>query len=69
VRDHKLIQNLVNYFGCPCPAGQGPKGGNFWLDSKSSGKAGAVFTARKIDDLVDIIIPFFTKYPHQGVTS
>lgn len=52
-RDHKLLQSLVNYLGCG------------YIYNYSS-RSAVSFHVTKFKDVLDIIIPFFSKYPIHG---
>jgi hypothetical protein len=54
VRDLKLMENIVKYFGS----------GKVY---KYNGKAAVVLTIVKFSDITDILIPFFNKNPLVGV--
>ena len=54
IRDEELMKSLVEYFGC----------GKY--RERKNGLAGD-FEITKFTDLVDKVIPFFVKYPIQGV--
>lgn len=53
VRDKVLMNSLVSYFGC---------GRYIALNNKSFGE----FVVTKLDNLINIIIPFFDKYKIEG---
>ena len=55
IRDAKLLKELINYFNC----------GHYRLSSKMAG----VYIVTKFVDINTIILPFFNKYPLQGVKS
>ena len=52
IHDKDLINSFVNYFGC----------GKINYDSQA-----VYYVVQKLSDLTDIIIPFFDKYPIEGV--
>lgn len=56
-RDKVLLNSFINYFGC----------GNYY--DRSGGKMAGDFIVSKFSDIFDKIIPFFEKYPVQGVKA
>ena len=57
-RDTDLIKSFVNFFKC----------GKINEASLKRGDA-VYFTVQKLSDLINIIIPFFDKYPIMGVKA
>ena len=57
-RDRDLIKSFVNFFKC----------GKINESSLKRGDA-VYFTVQKLSDLINIIIPFFDKYPIRGVKA
>ena len=53
-RDEKLMRSLIEYFKC----------GNIYKDQDAFN-----FCVTKLSDILNIIIPFFQKYPIQGVKA
>lgn len=59
-RDNFLIKGLISYFNC----------GNFKEDSRGSDKVvGVYYYVIKFKDINEKIIPFFEKYPLQGIKA
>lgn len=59
-RDSSLIKSFISYFNC----------GNFKEDSRSSDKVvGVYYYVIKFKDINEKIIPFFEKYPLQGIKA
>jgi len=56
IRDEELLISLVDYFGC----------GQYFI---SKGRDWGDFTLTKFSDITVKILPFFDKYPLQGVKS
>lgn len=52
-RDHQLMESIQKYLGC----------GNYWTDEKNSS---VYLSITKLSDIINIIIPYFNKYPIQG---
>jgi len=55
-RDEQLLKSLVNYLGC---------GGYYLVSGRDLGK----FIVTRFSDIESKIMPFFDKYPLQGVKS
>ncbi len=51
-RDEQLMRSLIEYFGC----------GNVFKDRDT-----VVFKITKFNDMTEKLLPFFQKYPIQGV--
>jgi hypothetical protein len=55
-RDAELVKGLIGYLGC----------GRYFYDSKGEG---VDFLVTRLPDISEKIIPFFTKYPIEGVKA